>query len=109
MIVYFQHSENLPPQSMELFNKFDKIVRYKFNLQKLTVVLYISNEQLEIKILNAALFTMGPKEYGASLVAQTVKNPPAMQEIWVYPWVGKIPCRREWQPTAVFLSGEFHG
>ena len=25
------------------------------------------------------------------------------------PWVGKIPWRREWQPTLVFLSGEFHG
>ena len=25
------------------------------------------------------------------------------------PWVGKIPWRREWQPTLVFLPGEFHG
>ena len=25
------------------------------------------------------------------------------------PWVGKIPWRREWQPTSVFLSGKFHG
>ena len=24
------------------------------------------------------------------------------------PWVGKIPWRREWQPTLVFLPGEFH-
>ena len=24
------------------------------------------------------------------------------------PWVGKIPWRRAWQPTAVFLPGEFH-
>ena len=24
-------------------------------------------------------------------VAQLVKNPPAMQEIWFHPWVGKIP------------------
>ena len=24
-------------------------------------------------------------------------------------WVGKIPWRRPWQPTPVFLSGEFHG
>ena len=23
------------------------------------------------------------------------------------PWVGKIPWRRKWQPTPVFLSGEF--
>ena len=25
------------------------------------------------------------------------------------PWVGRIPWRREWQPTSVFLPGEFHG
>ena len=23
-------------------------------------------------------------------------------------WIGKIPCRREWLPTPVFLPGEFH-
>ena len=25
-----------------------------------------------------------------------------------YFWIGKIPWRREWQPTPVFLPGEFH-
>ena len=25
------------------------------------------------------------------------------------PWVAKVPWRREWQPTLVFLPGEFHG
>ena len=25
------------------------------------------------------------------------------------PWVGKIPWRREWLPTPVFLPGEFPG
>ena len=25
------------------------------------------------------------------------------------PWVGKIPWRRKWQPTPVFLPGEIHG
>ena len=24
-------------------------------------------------------------------------------------WFGKIPCRRKWQPTSVFLPGESHG
>ena len=35
-----------------------------------------------------------------------VKNPPAMQETWVWSWVGKIPWIREWQSTLVFLLGE---
>ena len=26
-----------------------------------------------------------------------------------YPWIGKIPWRREWQPTPVFLPGKPHG
>ena len=45
----------------------------------------------------------------ASLVAYTVKNLPAMQETQFDPWVEKIPWRREWLPTAVFLPGESHG
>ena len=40
-----------------------------------------------------------------SLVAQLVKNLPAMWETWV----GKIPGRRAWPPTPVFWPGEFHG
>ena len=37
------------------------------------------------------------------------KNPLAMRETWFDPWVGKIPWRRAWQPTPVFLPGESHG
>ena len=37
-----------------------------------------------------------------SMVAQTVKNLPAMWETWV----GKVPWRRAWQPTPVCLPGE---
>ena len=44
-----------------------------------------------------------------SLVAQMVKNLPTMQENSFDPWVGKIPWRREWLPTPVFLPGKFHG
>ena len=45
---------------------------------------------------------------GASLVAQTVKNLPAWRTGF-NPWVRKIPWRRKWQSTLVFLTGEFHG
>ena len=38
-----------------------------------------------------------------------VKNLPAMQENLFDPLVGKIPCRRKWQPTPVFLPGESCG
>ena len=32
-----------------------------------------------------------------------------VQEAWFAPWAGKIPWRRKWQPTAVFLPGKSHG
>ena len=32
-----------------------------------------------------------------------------MEETWVWSQVGKIPWRREWLPTSVFLHGEYHG
>ena len=47
--------------------------------------------------------------FQASLVAQTVKNLPAMRETCVPSLGWKIPWRRAWQPTPVFLPGESHG
>ena len=44
----------------------------------------------------------------ASVVAQTVENLPAMQETRFDPWVGKIPWKRKWLPSPVFLPGKFH-
>ena len=44
-----------------------------------------------------------------SLVAQTIKSLPEMQETWVVSLAGKIPWRWEWQATPVFLSGKPHG
>ena len=38
-----------------------------------------------------------------------VKNLLAVRETWVQSLVGKIPWRRKWQPTPVFLPGKFHG
>ena len=45
----------------------------------------------------------------ASLVAQMVKNLPAVREIWVQSLGQEDPWRREWQPTQVLLPGESHG
>ena len=43
---------------------------------------------------------------------QCIKNLPSMQEMQRLrfdPWIGKIPWRRAWQPTPVFLPGGSHG
>ena len=48
----------------------------------------------------------------ASQVALVVKNPPVnaggLKRHEFNPWDGKIPWRRAWQPTPVFLPGESH-
>ena len=40
--------------------------------------------------------------------SSVVKNLPAIQETF-NPWVGKIPWRRKWQLTPVFLPEKCHG
>ena len=42
----------------------------------------------------------------ASLMAQTVKNPPTMQETQFNPWVRKIPWKMAWQPTCILTWRE---
>ena len=48
-----------------------------------------------------------------SQVALVVKNLLAnagdLERYEFDPWIGKIPWRRAWQPTPVFLPGESHG
>ena len=38
-----------------------------------------------------------------------VKNPPAKLETWTQSSYGKMPWRRKWQLSPVFLPGESHG
>ena len=53
--------------------------------------------------------TLQPPSFRASLVAQTVKNSPAMQETQVQSLDWEDSQRREWPPTPVFLPGESYG
>ena len=52
------------------------------------------------------------KPLNISLNVSAIKNLPAMQETQEMrfgPQVEKIPWRRKWQPTPVFLPGKSHG
>ena len=50
------------------------------------------------------------REAQASLVAQTVKESACkIGDPGLIPRWRRFPWRREWQPTPVFLPGEFHG
>ena len=60
--------------------------------------------------LNREIFSK--LEPWASQVSLVIKNPPANagdMRLRFDPWVWKIPWRRAWQPTPVFLLGESHG
>ena len=52
---------------------------------------------------------LGSMRIWASLVAQLLKNLPAMQETWVWSLGWEHPWRRKRQPTPVFWPGELHG
>ena len=50
-----------------------------------------------------------PLQYSsASLVAQLVKNPPAMRDTWVQSLGWEDPLEKGNVPTPVFWPGEFH-
>ena len=47
--------------------------------------------------------------YGASLVALTVKNPPAMLEVWVQSLGREEPLEKEMATHSNILAGRSHG
>ena len=48
-------------------------------------------------------------EKNSRVVAQRSRNCLQRRRPGFNPWVGKIPRRKAWQPTPVFLSGKSHG
>ena len=48
-------------------------------------------------------------EFRSSMEAQWYRIHLQCRRLWFNPWVRKIPWRRKWQPTPVFLPGESHG
>ena len=86
--------------SNNVFNKNNDLLFY----------ICLLNKNSETSFILPIGLVKSKKNYGeALLVAQIVNSLPAMQETQVYPWVEKIPWRREWLPAPVFLPGESHG
>ena len=82
-------------------------MRCQIERQILHDIFYICNLKKKkaelVKMENCIVVT------GTYLVAQIVKNLPAMQRPEFDPWVGKISWGREWTPIPVFLPEEFCG
>ena len=78
-------SEGKKPQVTSTFSKTDK------------------NEGTQEGVLVNVTWSGFPLCSQASLVAQMVKNLPQYRRPGFNPWMGRIPWRREWQPTPVFF------
>ena len=77
-----------------------------------------SSQMWSAKELDLSSSLMSPlPSLGASQVGLVVNNQrtclpvpiPETKRCRFSPWVGKIPWRRKWQLTLIFLPGEFHG
>ena len=66
-----------------------------------------------LEVARMVFFWLHIYSHLGSQVVLVVKNPPTnagdIKRCGFDPWVGKIPCRRAWQPTPVFLPGESLG
>ena len=69
------------------------------------VMMITYSEVVKIKVDNSYK-TQCPTFPGGSVVKESA----CQCRRWGFdPCVGKMPCRRKWPPTPVFLPGEFHG
>ena len=95
------HDVNFPSRTLSIKMK---TLRYQYLLKTLMPV---SCPYFQV---NTEYPTIGnsPNHKTYSLVAQTVKNLPVMQETHDQ-FLGQEDLWREWLPTLVFLPGELHG
>ena len=63
----------------------------------------VTKSQTQLKLLS-----MHAGKFGASLVAQLAKNPPALWETWFLSLGWEDPLGKEKATTPVFWPGEFH-
>ena len=83
---------------------------HKFSMSKVEFIIFLPNFFLSLTSLavQKAPTPLLAQYSWASLVAQLVRNLPAMWRPGFDPWVGKILWRWEWLPARVSLPREFH-
>ena len=89
MILYIENPKDSIRQLLELISEFSKVSGYKINTQKSLEFLSTNNEKSEREIKESIPFTIATKIINylginpPTLVAQLVKDLPAMWETWV--------------------------
>ena len=90
------------PEELSKFPKWPKPSSFFFFL---ILIFYFF---LNFKIFNSNMRSQTSMlQIMISLVAQWLRICLQCKRPGFSPWVGKIPWRRKWQPTPVFLSGKF--
>ena len=80
---------------------------WKYSLVKYH--LYAGNSQFK-NLKSRLLFILRYSWFSVGFPGDSrIKNLPANARHGFDPWVGKIPLKRKWQPTPVFLPGKSHG
>ena len=70
---------------------------------------WLSEEALQITVKRREAKSKGEKERYKHLNTEFQRIAGRHKRHGFNPWVGKIPWRRAWQPTQVFLPRESHG
>ena len=85
---------------------------FKFSIRRLSDV-FLEGPKVETLALplrwGARRMQSGVEECGLFWWLRQQRNFPQCRRPGFSPWIGKIPCRREWLPTPRFLPREFHG
>ena len=119
-----ENSKDATRKPLGLINEFSKFSEHKTNTQKSIALLHNSNEMSEKEIQEIFTFTIESKrikyldEKKTKHLSKQRGFPSGSDDKeftwkcgrhWFDPWVRKMPWRREWLLTPVFLPGEFHG
>ena len=96
------HQDCIP--SPCLFNLSTEYIMRKASLDELQAVIRITRRNIN-NLRYANNTTLMAESLTILVVTQIVKNLPAVRETRVS-FLRKIPWRREWQPSPVFLTGE---
>ena len=105
-----ESKEKLKSLLMKVKDKSEK-VGLKLNIQKTKIMAScpITSWQIDGETME----TMRDFILGGSIITAGSGLPWWLRDLGSIlgfdPWVGKIPWRRKWQPTPVFLPGESHG
>ena len=95
------------------FNEYSGLISFRIDWFDLlavqgTLKSFLQHRNLKASILWHSVFFMVWASQGALVIKNLPANAGDIKDRFD-PWIGKIPWRRKWQSTPVFLPKQFHG